>query len=284
MTRTLTFYLVFIATLLCLGSCAQKPTRVFTTQDINSIFLEKELQRPIKIDAKTIFVDARSNFQFAMLHAPQSVHVSWTDFTKNSKSGTLKEDLTGEAQRLALLGIAPASDVVVLSGRDHKSWIDAGYVAWALMYLGVKQVQLVNMHHLHIHYYNNHPPPRPNAPVWQPKLAARMLVNHSEIEKLKANIHTPFVRVIDSRTHAEFSFEWREFFNRNDRPSLKMKRKLNAMGIKDGDRIIALSSRGLRAAAVAYSLLAVGFRNVGILPGGTIELLNRVSSAKFHMR
>ena len=275
--RQFKFQIAAVAIVLMSVGCAQAPTKIFTTQNIDTLFLEKELQRPIKINAKTIFVDARSNFQYALLHAPQSVHVDRTDFTKTSKSTVLKNDLKREVQRLALLGITPTSNVVVLSGRSGKSWIDAGYVAWALMYVGVRSVQLVDMHSLHIRYYNVTPPPRPNAPMWKPNFDRSMVATRAEIKKFAAKFNGRQLHLLDTRSRDDFSFRWRPFFNKDDRPSLEMKRKLNARGIKGGDRIIVLSSRGLRSAAVAYALLAMGFRNVGTLPGGYYELLNRVS-------
>ena len=249
-----------VLVMVALSACAHKPTKAYTTQDIDTLFMQKKLRQPIRVDSKTVFIDTRSDFAYAMLHAPQAIHVQWDDFAKNSNHNVLKKDLSRVTSRLALLGISPQSKIVVLSG-GQSSWMEAGRVAWALLYIGIPDVQLVDQSALGLRYYNVMPPPRPNAPQWSPNPIDRLICTSSELAKLTAS-PKPHQHVLDFRASGG-PLRANRFFNRHGRPNVEMVKVLQKLGFDLDDRIVVVSNHGLKSAAVTFALTAMGFRNVG---------------------
>ncbi len=247
-----------------LTACAHKPTKAYTTQDIDTLFMQKKLRQPIRVGSKTVFIDARSDFQYAMLHAPQTIHIQWDDFSKNSNRNELKDDLSRVTSRLALLGISPQSKIIVLSG-GHSSWLQAGRVAWALLYVGIPDVQLVDQNALGLRYYNVMPPPRPNAPPWSPHPVDRLICTPGELAKLSAN-PMPHEHVLDLRA-SRGPLRANRFFNKHGRPNVEMVKVLQKSGFDLDDRIVVVSNHGLRSAAVTYALTVMGYRDVGNCTG-----------------
>ncbi len=269
--------IVSVSFAIVLAACAQKPTKTYTTADIDTLFMQKKLQRPIRVNHNTVLVDARPEFEFAMLHAPQAVHVRWADFTQDANSGALKPDLSRVTKRLALMGISPKSSVIVLSG-GRSNWIDAGRVAWTLMYLGVPDVQVVDQNALGLRYYNTMPPPRKNVPFWMPQLVDRLTCSAMELKEISSGSPNPRVRVLEvgatpaalGRT-PHIHMDWSAFYNPNGRPNVKVAVELKKRGLSLEDRIVVISDRGLRSAAVTYALTVMGFRNVGNCTPGLVK-------------
>lgn len=134
------FLIVPIAMLLNVG-CQTKPTVVRETVS-RSFAGSQALLGPINLTEDVVIADARPAFEYSMARVPRSVAINWADYSEAepSKRGWPQKDLFAAARRLARLGIAPDSKVVVL-GLGAQGQGEEGRVAWMLAYLGVENVR-----------------------------------------------------------------------------------------------------------------------------------------------
>lgn len=298
-------YLVLIGSLAV--SCASQPTRVEEGRErrLESSTLGASGEpATVTIDEKTIVVDARSAFDFTLAHIPRAVPLSWTDFTQSDEAvrGVLQKDLFSLAARLARIGITPESKVVVV-GRGVSGEGEEGRIAWTLAYLGVRDVHAVPMSYFKGTLTSQKdPPPRP-LPLWKPTPQRDLLVTKEEILNVinKGGVHKPIVfqdegvlrqyRIIDVRTPREYlgkegfglkhripnmdaiNIAWQEFFDESGRPNPAIREQLRELGFEDHHRVIVISERGLRSAAVTMALKELGVPDVGNYAGGLRDLL-----------
>jgi thiosulfate/3-mercaptopyruvate sulfurtransferase len=126
---------------LALGACQTKPTVVRETVS-RSFGGSQALLGPIELSEDVVIADARPPFDFSMARVPRSVAINWADYSEaeGSKRGWPQKDLFAAARRLARLGIAPGSKVVVL-GNGKEGQGEEGRVAWLLAYLGIENVR-----------------------------------------------------------------------------------------------------------------------------------------------
>lgn len=273
-------------------SCAQQPTKTYTSGDINTQILAKSLQQPIKVTEETIVLDARPPFEFAVIHLPQAVNIQWRDFAdiQGPFPGRLKKDLQQEAKRLALLGVTPQSQVIVV-GRGLNGQGEEGRIAWTLLYLGVQDVQVAEADSLGLRYTNISPPPRANAPFWEPQIRNSLIATKEEVIRAGTSKHDERVHILDVRSKDEYfsknralqyevpdlravNIEWKDFFTAQGRPNPAIKAQLEAINVLSGDRVIVISNNGIRSGAVTYALLSFGYKKAANFPGGYSELLN----------
>ncbi len=289
-----TKYLATIGLMFAVG-CTQVPTKTFTSEDIDTIFLQKALRRPLEISQQTVIVDARTSFEYAVVHAPNAVNLQWRDFCdQNVKAtGVLKKDLSGDARRLALKGIAPETPVVVvgagLQGQGYE-----GRVAWTLLYMGLKNVQTAQIDSLGLRYSNIETPPKENQTSWAPHLIESILVSFDEMKAIATMKYDQAaagkITVLDVRTteeiaqtrnmvkqkYSEFrtlNLPWTEFYSANGRPNFAVRAKLSKLGLGAHDQIVVISNRGVRSGAVTYALLTLGYKKAANYAGGFEELL-----------
>ena len=282
-------HLGFSILFILLAACAQAPTKTFTAEDIDTLFLQKSLRAPINLTAETVIVDARSAFDFAVAHLPNSVNIQWRDFSEAAgpASGLLKKDQTEAVRRLALLGITPKSQIVIV-GDGPRGHGEEGRLAWTLTYLGFADVQTAQIDSLHLRYSNIEPPPRVNKPTWQPVIYSPLQVS---LKEMKRAIEDGSAVVIDVRSPEEIlatqvainsrlknfkplAIDWREFFTAEGRPNFAIRKKLADLKVKTNDHIIAISNRGVRSGAVTYALLALGYKKAANESGGFEEVLS----------
>jgi thiosulfate/3-mercaptopyruvate sulfurtransferase len=124
-----------------LGGCATKPT-VLTETSTRRFGAAPALMRPVLLDESTVILDARPAFEYSMARIPRSLNINWVDFSERDpmSRGWPQKDSFAAARRLARMGIAPDSKVVVFGlGPDGQG--EEGRVAWLLAYLGVENVQ-----------------------------------------------------------------------------------------------------------------------------------------------
>lgn len=282
-----TFFLVLG---LLLVGCQTKPTRVYEARDIELKILAEKLSRPIQITENTVLIDARAPFDFAMAHAPSAVNLQWTDFTERGPvPGLLKRDLFAETRRLARMGIGPDTPVVV-AGLGVNGKGEEGRLAWTLLYLGVKDVQVAELDSLGLRYSNITPPERPSVPMWKPNLAKNILTTREEVLKVAMSKATGRVHILDVRSEKEYlakepgtgkyllpdlravNVPWTEFYTKNGRPNPAIVARLRAIDIQPNDRVLVISNMGVRSAAVTFALLSLGYSNVANCAGGWAEL------------
>lgn len=255
--------------------------------------LVEKLSKPIAIGEKTVLIDARSSFDYSMAHIPGSLNLSWTDFV-NSKGpvpGLLKNDLFAETRRLARAGITPDTQVVV-AGYGPNGTGEEGRLAWTLLYLGVRDVQVSQVDALGMSYSNLlNPPPKNSQPIWKPKVAAKLLADKNELLKVATSTASARFHILDVRTEKEYlqrdadggvyalpdlravNVPWTEFFTTTGRPNMNVVARLKGIQIQPDDRIIIISNRGVRSGAVAFALTSMGYKNVGNFAGGWTELV-----------
>ncbi|MCB0350685.1 MAG: hypothetical protein KDD38_05840 [Bdellovibrionales bacterium] len=273
-------------------SCAQKPTKIYQSYDVNTNVLQTKLAKPIRVTDSTVIIDARAPFEYAMSHLPQAVNLQWSDFadTRGPYKGRLKSDLTDSLRRLSLLGISPQSEVVIL-GSGLKGRGEEGRLAWTLLYLGVENIQIAEGDSLGLRYSNIVPPPRVNAKSWEPKLRLSILADKKEVKKIATSPQDGRTHILDVRSKNEYfsktrkleyeypdlratHIEWTEFYTPDGRPNLSIREQLSAVHIRPTDRIVVISNNGVRSGAVSYALLALGYKNTANYPGGYAELLD----------
>ena len=283
--------LIILASLVAAG-CTLKPTKVYETSGVDLGNIERGLRRPIEVTDKTIIVDARPQFEFAVAHLAGSVHLSWTEFadTRGPFPGRLKANLQNEVRKLARLGIHPESHVVVV-GNGVKGQGEEARLAWTLLYLGIKNVEVSHIDALGLRYSNlNPPPPRENVSYWQSRLNSSVWATREEVIDAATGRFTDRVHIIDTRSKREYfsknrkleyeypdlraiQIEWSEFFDKNGRPNAAIRDQLKAVNVSPDDRVITICDTGLRSAAVAYAMVALGYKKAAVMAGGYPELL-----------
>ena len=112
---------------LWITSCQMAPTKVKETREVNFKDLTKKASQKINITPDTQVVDARSAFEYSMMHIPGSIPIDWHQYAQNRlpAAGRLLSDKSLIARSLAFKGLTPAQPVVVIGqalqgqGEDH---------------------------------------------------------------------------------------------------------------------------------------------------------------------
>ena len=140
-----------------------------------------------------------------------------------------------------------------------------------------------------IHNFNK------NAKVWSPRPIIKLDVDREEVVGAVTGRNKERIVLIDVRSKREYfkknlgdrysepnlqalNIPWKEFYTRSGRPNLAMKDQLVGVGIRPSDRILVISNKGVRSAAVNYALLTMGFKNAGNVSGGVKELEGKAGS------
>lgn len=300
-------FMAALASVLAISGCQQVPTTTHEVQerkfDSSGILLE-----PVKIGPATVLVDARPAFDYSVAHVPHSLHLEWTDFTltdPNSR-GILQPDLYFLARRLAAMGIAPDTHVVVV-GSGLGGGGEEGRVAWTLAVLGISKVQFTTLNALKPRFSNViEEPSVKSVAIWKPAPIQDLSAGRDEILFAINNLGTheaisykagpaKLYRIVDVRTAKAYlgregfgakhrvpnmdavNIPWQEFFNAALRPQLEMVKRLNDVGIHQTDRILVIDDDGVASGAVTLALRALGFSSAGNVSGGLKDLLSSYS-------
>lgn len=292
------WHLVSFIFLILLGCQTPSPTRVTETQMIDLKELSEQMNGPIKIDEDLVVIDSRSRFDYTMAHVRGSIHLSWDELgpiqpifsPENLQKTTLSVQRL--VNRLALMGIHPSARILIL-GKGLKGNGEEGQLAWALLYLGINKIQIADIESLARLLTNVETSPRKNAESWVASFHSSLMADRDEVlsAAVKKSSEKSKVHLIDVRSKKEFfhkdarnstyqypelnalNIEWKEFFQADGRPNLKMRDRLRATQIQLSDRIIVISEKGGRSAAVTMALLAMGFKQAANYLGGYQELV-----------
>lgn len=281
-----------------LAGCTSAPTKIYRhRKEPITGKMEEGLLKPLVIDAETIVIDARSEFEFGLAHLPKAFRISADEFYDGAAKykGQLDKNLFRLARRLARKGVSPKSKVIVVG--DKQSFA-AGQVAWGLYYLGVSDIQFASMSYFKERYSNVEAKPYKAAKMWKPKYQRSVLVKESEVQDYisrgigSKNSKGERVFLLDVRLKKEFldlrkikrgfrkvnidayHIPYKSFFTSEGRPNLKMKKRLRSIGMTSRDRLIVVSNQGQRSAGVTVALLALGFKNSGNFSEGFQKLLD----------
>lgn len=263
---------IFALLLALVGCQTQTKVRETTTN------LPRDSQ--IAITADTVILDARPFFQYSNGHLPQAIPIRWEDFSKPGaiNKAHLDSDTLGLARRLAQMGVAPDTHVVVV-GNGLQGVGEEGRVAWSLAYLGVKKIDLAKEDSLEGKRFAGEVGVVRNASSWTPQIVSDLLVPKKEFDQIfkasKANSKSSPVKVLDVRSPADYlkktgvveavNIEWKHFFDEKGRVRRDIAKELQAVGITSEHRIFVVSGDGVRSAAVTMALRQLGFAKAGNL-------------------
>ncbi len=277
---------VWLALALLVSACQTAPTRVRETQRREFEQLIQKAKKPIVLTENTVVLDARAAFDYGLNRVEGSHHMTWESLAENAETGEILRDRRRLAQRLALFGITPQTPIVVV-GYGPKGEGQEGRLAWTLLYLGFPDVQTAGLDMFRKNWTNKPAEPPKNVAPAELEGNIAMITSKEEFKRLardpKGRTESR-VTIVDVRSQKEYfnkssamaarpdiqalNIEWKEFFGSDGRPDPKMRKKLNDLGIRDGDRIILVSNRGVRSAAAAYALISLGFQRVENFIGG----------------
>ena len=300
---------VGVAGLIGLGGCATKPPPVAVENTERRIEVAEPsipAVKPVTIQESTVIIDARPAYQYSLAHIPNSLNMQWTDFTRQDPKarGMLQTDLFAHTRRLARMGIGPSTHVVVVGGGLEGAG-EEWRLAWTLRYLGVENAVAVPLAYFKGHLNRLPPRPRPSVPSWKPETEDAFLATRQEVLAVlvKGGVKHPTTppgrpqanprpyKILDVRSPREYlgkegsgsqggipnmdaiNIEWREFFNAQGRPEAGIVAKLKAVGITPDHRIIVISDKGVRSAAVTLALKELGFVDVGNYAAGLLDLV-----------
>ncbi len=263
-----------------------KPTKVGETQTREFVQVMQKAQRPLEISEHTQILDVRSSFDYGLNHVQNSLYFPWENLAESRQSGEVLRNKHQAAQRLALLGLTPSSPVVIV-GYGPAGKGEEGRLAWTLLYLGFQDVQISSVEALRKTMTTQATPPPQNVPEWPLHPREEMQIDkagflkwaHDERQRGEAHVY-----ILDVRSPQEYlkrpeakssnpgidaiNIEWTEFFTPQGRPNVRFRHKLGALGISTGNRLLIVSNRGVRSAAVAYALLSLGYGHTQNFTGG----------------
>lgn len=149
------------------------------------------------LQEEIVLLDARPAFISATSPIKQAQTIDWRDFTRRiaPRPNAMDGDLFFHARRLARMGIAPETRVLVL-GRGAEGDGEEGRLAWTLRYLGLTRVDFQPADDFRPQLQVNQSPRLKEAPIWKPILDESLLETRSElIAKVKSDKRFYFVEL-----------------------------------------------------------------------------------------
>lgn len=290
-----------------ISACAIKPTETTTGSTQTGLF----------VDSSFVVVDTREPLQFQTAHVPGSVNIRWQDFSQKEEgvTGLLEGDLFYSARRLALMGIAPSTPVLVL-GESSRGKGEEGRVAWMLKYLGIEKVKVGDIKDYRLQNPRVDERGPENRPVWRPftedqyyvdlKTFQNQVFQNQKVLKIgKSRGGNPEVNInlvlpasklvlLDVRSKEEFESDnllrrgakisvinkvWTDFFDSKGQPKAAVKAELSALGVNQDTVILVMSQHGVRSGAVTYALSELGYVEPRNFAGG-FDYFKAVSDKK----
>jgi 3-mercaptopyruvate sulfurtransferase SseA len=265
---------------LFIAGCQVTPTKTSESQQRGFQTLVEKSSQPVVLDESMVILDARPSFDYGLNRVQGSLHFTWENLAEDAATGEILRDTRQAGLRLALLGITPATPVVVV-GNGGGGDGGEGRLAWTLLYLGVRDVQVARFDVFRKDWTQATTAPAKNVPAWIPERREDLVVSPEEFDRLARDARGRMenrVWIIDVRSEREYfrqlpatkavpdigamHIPWTDFYNDKGRPNSALRKKLTGLGIQPSDRVILLSERGVRSAAAAYALLALGYTRV----------------------
>jgi thiosulfate/3-mercaptopyruvate sulfurtransferase len=272
--------------------CQQAPTKVYESQPVSPKSADSH---EIAITEKTVILDARPAFEYTVAHLNGSIQLHPDEFTQNESPflGLLEADHFALARRLARLGIAPETPVVVV-GKGPKGTAEEGQLAWILRYLGVKDVKYAAIDYFSLPLSTAEAPPHQNEVIWKPQENESLEVSKQNfIKELKtAKTATDAAVIIDARAANEYladskdkkhleigaiNIPWTEFLTAKGLPNEAIKARLESIGITANRKIYVIANKGVESALVTLVLRDLGYEKAANFSGGYLQLLSKKS-------
>ena len=284
----------FLATVVLTGCQIAPPqTQVTETRAREFVQIIEKADRALEVGPLSVVLDVRSNFDYGLNHVVNSLHFPWSSLAEKESTGEPLRDLHQAALRLSLLGLTPATSVVIVGYGPAAGRGEEGRLAWNLLYLGFRDVQVAGVEVLRKSMTHQASPAAQNVPLWKIESRPELQIGKSEFLNLALNPKLRLerhVHIIDVRSEKEFlnkvpgkkkqpditaiNIEWRNFFARDGRVEARFRSRLSELGIQAHDQVVVVSDRGVRSGAAAYALLALGFEHVQNFTGGWNSLLS----------
>jgi thiosulfate/3-mercaptopyruvate sulfurtransferase len=173
--------------LLTLGflGCTVAPTKVTESKSVQTNFEEIRT----KLNKNTVILDTRDAVDFYVSKVPGSILVEWKDFSVNvdKAEGVLDPDPMNITRRLALWGIGPESEVIVLGKvfeSEQKQQGKFGRVAWMLKEMGVANVKTFNFDLFKREVVGLNEIPPVNKETWMPVVDTRSEIKFDEFQRI----------------------------------------------------------------------------------------------------
>lgn len=248
-----------------------------------------------------IIVDSRPYFEYSMAHYQNAISLDWHEFTEKKEplTGAVKKDLQFESRRLARLGIAKESSVMVVG---TKGKFDAYKLAWIFRVLGVEKVQVKNFGEIQAPVSNNKEKALDAKPSW---VADKSSSLNCEYKEFHAAVEEPLGAqgmdasiLLDVRSLEEyqgkvlgglkvkappigaFFIAIDDFMLPKEQAQVVVEKKLKDMKIKKDAKIILFSVEGLRSSFATLQMLDWGYKNVCNYSGGLKEYMHRSGTEK----
>lgn len=166
--------------------CQVQPTKVTETKSVQTNFEEIRT----KLNQNTVILDTRDAVEFYVSKVPGSILVEWKDFSvpnMDGAEGVLDIDPLNITRRLALWGIGPESEVIVLGkvfDKDQKQEAIFGRVAWMLKEMGVANVKTFNYELFKREVFGLTEAPPINKEMWMPVVDTRSEIKFDEFQRI----------------------------------------------------------------------------------------------------
>lgn len=269
---------VLLAAWIFMVGCQMKPTKVSWSESRDFDLIVAKAGKPIKLEDNIVVLDARSAFDYGLNRVVGSHHFPWENLAESSNTGEILRDKRKLAQRLSLYGLTPDKSIVVV-GQGPSGHGEEGRLAWTLVYLGYHDVQTASIEMFRKNLTQMATPTPKNEPPVDLEPNMAMVTSDSDFKRLAkepGSRRDNHVWMIDVRSKKEYfnkdpkvapkpdigalHIEWKEFYTDLGRPNLKLKKRLKGIGVNENDRIIVFSQKGVRSAAAAYALIALGYK------------------------
>jgi thiosulfate/3-mercaptopyruvate sulfurtransferase len=293
--------------------CTVKPTKVTETKSVQTNFQEIRTQ----LNQNTVILDTRDAVEFYASKVPGSVLVEWKDFSVKLEfaEGVLDTDPLNITRRLALWGIGPDTQVIVLGKKQDPKF---GRVAWMLKEMGVVNVKTFNFDLFKREVFGLNETPPENKDIWMPVVDTRSEIKFDEFQRIIFPFNYQFkfytlsrldekaglrvgrfknskIHFVDVRTAQEFKGEslkswdsgfplenipWEQFYSNEGIVNFDLKKTLQAKGIQETDVIILVSNHGVRSGAATFALREMGYSESRNFSGGYDYLKNSMNLEK----
>lgn len=264
------------------AGCAASPTKTYSEKPV----FTKDKK---SVDEGLILIDARPSFENAVARVPGSIPMQWQDFAQKEHpfEGLLEPDLYYHARRLARMGIAPDSKIVVL-GNGMKGDGSEGRIAWTLRVMGIENVAFAHVENYSISGTSREaPPPRAAVPTWKPDEQSNLVADKARFEnvlyKPRMSLDSPVI--IDVRTVEEYTGKtgaklkvdygainvpWTEFLTAKGEPNPNIAKKLESVGVTKNRAIYLIDYQGVRSALATVVLRDLGYEATNFAGGYTL--------------
>jgi thiosulfate/3-mercaptopyruvate sulfurtransferase len=273
-----------------LSGCQQVPTKAFE-QVPTRVKTPKISQSDLSSPGSVIF-DVRSTLEFQTSKIPNSVQINSTDFYQNKEPflGLIQADLYALARKLALFGVDPETEVIIV-GKGLAGSGEEGQLAWALQYMGVKDVKIDNVENYDRPVQDLGARPPQQKPIWKPVLQQDLEISVGEFKKKLKAFATREVILIDVRSEAEYlrkaddiyakeapdlgaiNIEWKKLIQSDSSLNEGIRGILKTLGVNRDQEIILISNKGVRSAFATYILREMGYSKARNFSGGYMLLL-----------